>query len=94
MSAIANIYNATPTMEDWNLLQSITNRFLSIEERSQFDTTIHLFAMNMLANNHNKYMLQSLVMPIARFIADFTTRADAEQYDDHQLEKEILLCFG
>ena len=43
--------------------------------------------MNMLANNHNKYMLQSLAMPIARFVTDFTTRADAEQDDDHQLKK-------
>ena len=50
--------------------------------------------MNMLANNNNKYMLQSLAMPIARSVVDFTTRADVEQNDDHLLEKEILQCVG
>ena len=28
---LKNIYSATPTMEDWTLLQYRTNRFLSIE---------------------------------------------------------------
>ena len=51
---LTNIQNATPTLEDWNLLQSRTNTFLSTKERSEFDTTIHLFAINILAKNHNK----------------------------------------
>ena len=72
---LTNIHNATPTMEDWTLLHSRTNKFLSIEERSQFDTAIHLFATNMLANNQYKYMLQLLAMPITRSVADFTTGA-------------------
>ena len=37
-------------------------------------------------------MLQSLAMAIARFIADFTKRSDVEHEDDHQLDREILLC--
>ena len=91
---LTNIHNATPTLEDWNLLQYRTNTFLLAKERSEFDTSIHLFATNILAKNHNKYMLQSLAMPIARFIADFTKRSDVEHEDDHQLDQEILLCVG
>ena len=41
----------------------------------------------MLANNHNKYMLQLLAIPIARSVVDFTTRVDVEQDDDHQIKK-------
>ena len=37
-------------------------------------------------------MLQALAMPIARSIADLTDGSDAQQDDDHQLEKQILLC--
>ena len=37
-------------------------------------------------------MLQSLAMPIARSIADFTKHSDAEHEDDNQLDQEILLC--
>ena len=85
---LTNIHNATPTMEEWTLLQYRTNIFLSIEDLSQFDTTIHLFAMNILANNHNKYMLQSLAMPIARSVAD------AEQDDDHQLKNKNYYVLG
>ena len=50
--------------------------------------------MNMLAKTHNKYSLQSLATPIARSVAYFTTIPNANQDDDHQLEKEILICFG
>ena len=64
---LTNIHNATPTLEDWNLLQYRTNTFLLAKECSEFDTSIHLFATNILAKNHNKYMLQSLAMPIADF---------------------------
>ena len=39
-------------------------------------------------------MLQSLAIPIARSVINFTTRADVEQNDDHLLEKEILQCVG
>ena len=91
---LTNIYNATSTMEDWTLLKYKTNKFLSIEECSQFDTIIHLFATNMLVNNNYKYMLQSLAMPIARSIANFTTREDAKQNDDHQLEKKYHSVSG
>ena len=55
---------------------------------------MHIFATNILAKNHNKYMLQSLAMPIARSIADFTKCSEAEYEDDHQLDQEILLCVG
>ena len=81
-------------MEDWNLLQYRTNTFLLAKERSEFDTTIHLFATNILAKNHNKYMLQSLAMLIAMSIAYFTKRSDAEHEEDHHLNQEILLCVG
>ena len=39
-------------------------------------------------------MLQSLAMPIARSVTDFTKRSEAEYEDDHQLDQEILLCVG
>ena len=39
-------------------------------------------------------MLKELAMPIARSIAYFTSGSNAWQDDDHQLEKEILLCVG
>ena len=43
--------------------------------------------MNILANNHNKYMLQALAMPIAQSVADFTKVLDAQQDNEHQLGK-------
>ena len=52
------------------------------------------FVMTNRANNHNKYMPQAFNMPIARFVADFTNGLDAQQDDDHQLEKQISLCVG
>ena len=58
-----------------------TNRFLLAEKHSIFVTTIHIFAMNILANNHNKYMLQALVIPIAQSVADFTNGKDAQKDD-------------
>ena len=87
---LTNIHNATPTLEDWNLLQYRTNTFLLAKERLEFDTSIHLFATNILAKNHNKYMLQSLAMTIVRSIIDFTKRSHAEHEDNHQLDQEIL----
>ena len=55
-------HNATPTLKDWSLLFSRNNKYLSVEEHSKFGIEINLFAMNILANNHNKYMLQEIVM--------------------------------
>jgi ATP-dependent DNA helicase PIF1 len=91
---LTNIHNATPTIDDWNLLQSRTDIFLSIEERQRFDTSIHLFATNILVDNHNKFMLQSLNMPIARSVAELLGASEAHQQDDDQLEKHVLLCIG
>ena len=39
---LTNIHNATPTLEDWNLLQYRTNTFLSTKERSEFDTVMNI----------------------------------------------------
>jgi len=36
--------------------------------------------------------MESLHMPIARSIAEFTNGSKAHQQDDNQLEKHILLC--
>jgi hypothetical protein len=67
---LTNIHDATPKIDDWNLLHSRTCRFLSIEERQRFDTSIDLIATNILVENHNKIMLQSLNMSIARSSAE------------------------
>jgi ATP-dependent DNA helicase PIF1 len=91
---LANLHNATPTIDDWNLLQSRTDRFLSIEECLLFDSSIHLFATNILVDNHNKFMLQSLNKPIARSAAELLGASNAHHHDDDQLEKHILLCIG
>jgi ATP-dependent DNA helicase PIF1 len=89
---LTNIHNATPTIDDWSFLQSRTNIFLSIEECQSFGTSIHLFATNILVGNHNKFVLQSLNMPIARNFTELLGSSEAHQQDDDQLEKHVLLC--
>ena len=73
---------------------SRTNRLLSREEYSNFDTTIHLFATNILANNNNKYMLQALAIPITWYVTTFNNGSDAQQYYEHQVEKTNCYVWG
>ena len=71
-----------------------TNKLVSIEECQRFDTSIHLFATNILVDNHNKFMLQSMNMPIARSATKLLSDSITHQQDDDQLEKNVLLCIG
>ena len=73
---------------------SRTNRFLSREEYSNFDTRIHLFATNILANNHNKYMLQEFATLIVWSVKDFNNGSDAQQYFEHQVENKNCYVWG
>jgi hypothetical protein len=59
-----------------------------------FDSSIHLFATNILVDNHNRFMLQSLNKPIARSAAELLGASNAHHHDDDQLEKHVLLCIG
>jgi ATP-dependent DNA helicase PIF1 len=91
---LTNIRNASPLQEDWEILQSRTNTYLSTTECKDLDVAIHLFATNTLVYQHNKKMLQSLNRPIARCIAERLGCSISKEDDDHQLEQEILLCIG
>jgi len=53
-----NLRNATPTMEDCNLLMSRTNSFFSSDEQQDFNNSMHLYPTNLVVTLHNKQMLK------------------------------------
>lgn len=91
---MSNIRNSDPLIADWDLLMSRCDNNLSPEERSLFDSTIHLFPTNNSISLHNRCMLKSLNAPIARFVAEHTRKSFFDDPDDDQLEREVLLCPG
>ena len=91
---LANIRNANPTEDDWNLLMSRTDANMDGTESNTFSSAIHLFPTNSLVNVHNRSMLKSLGIPIARCVAEHTKNKDFSDADDDQLQQEVLLCPG
>jgi ATP-dependent DNA helicase PIF1 len=71
---LMNIRNAEPFFDDWELLMSRAGMDLPIEERSLFNSSLHLFPTNNLVDLHNRQMLKSLNSPIARCVAEHTRR--------------------
>jgi len=53
-----NVRDANPTLEDWKLLMTCTNRSLDSSTKEPFDKEIHMFAINEDVKNHNKLCLQ------------------------------------
>jgi hypothetical protein len=69
---LMNIRNVEPLFDDWELLMSWVDMNLPLEERSLFNSTLHLFPTNNLVNLHNRQMLKSLNSPIARCVVEHT----------------------
>ena len=63
-------------------------------EINNFKLEIHLFQMNTLVNVHNRCMLKSLGIPIARCIAENKKSKYFNDVDDEKLQQEVLLCPG
>ena len=81
-------------MDDWNLLMSRTDANMDGTESNTFNSKIHLFPMNTLVNVHNRCMLKSLGISIARCVAEHTKNKDFTDTDDDQLQQEVFLCPG
>ena len=73
-------------MDDWNILMSRIDANMDSIEINTFNLEIHLFPMNTLVNVHNRCMLKSLGIPIARCIAKHTNNKDFNDADDDQLQ--------
>ncbi|KAH9295198.1 hypothetical protein KI387_038786 [Taxus chinensis] len=91
---LTNIKNAEATIKDWSLLMSRTKSCMSTSEQSTFTTEKHLFAMKDLATRHNKQMLKSLHVPIARSEAEQSKHNFGSDINDTQLEQTVFLCIG
>jgi ATP-dependent DNA helicase PIF1 len=87
-----NIRNAEPSLEDWNLLMSRTNSFLSQDELCTFHASMHLFATNKLATQHNQQMLKFLNIPIALSNVEQRNNHVPSTFEDEQLDPKVLLC--
>jgi len=91
---LQNIRDANPTIDDYNILMSRTNSFLSEEEICSFHDSMHLFPINAQTMVHNKQMMKSLNTPIARSIAEDDNTYSSVSSKDEQLERIVLLCNG
>ena len=61
-------------------------------ESNNFSSKIHLFPTNSLVNVHNRCMLKSLGIPIARCIAEHTKNKYFSDADDDHLQQEVILA--
>ncbi|XP_057849653.2 uncharacterized protein LOC131060435 [Cryptomeria japonica] len=91
---LSNLQNATPTIEDWQLLMSRSSSSLTSAEQYIFLPSKHLFATNEMVSLHNKRMLLSLAKPIALSTAEQMKGLACSNPDDEQLQSNILLCIG
>ena len=69
---LTNIINEKPKVDDWNILMSLIDETIVSIEVNTFKLEIHLFPRNTLVNVHNRCMLKSLGIPIARSIIEHT----------------------
>lgn len=91
---LENIRNTIATLEDWNLLMSRTDFFLSPDELYPFKASMHLFVTNQLIALHIQQMLKSLHTPIALSNVEHNNSHVPSAVEDDQLERTVLLCSG
>ncbi|XP_057866341.2 uncharacterized protein LOC131073844 [Cryptomeria japonica] len=91
---LSDLRNATPTIEDWQLLMSRSSSSLTSVEQSVFLPSKHLFATNEMVSLHNKRMLLSLAKPVALSTAEQMKGLACSNPNDEQLQSNILLCIG
>ena len=83
---LTNIINANPTVDDWNILMSRTYANMDSIEINTFKSKIYLFPTNTLVNVHNRCMIKSLGIPIARYITEHTKNTDFNDANVEQLQ--------
>ena len=89
---LQNIRNVVPIKQDWETLMTRTKDNLNEKQNIDFDNSTHLFATNEHAIKHNRKMLKTLNLPIARSTARVVAHNSNEHIEDEQLPEEVLLC--
>ncbi|XP_057835128.1 uncharacterized protein LOC131045552 [Cryptomeria japonica] len=86
-----NLRNAQALQHDWQFLMCQTNATLTIQQKKDFDSSIHLFATNESARLHNRKMLKELNLPVALSLAKISKQTNTEYDTNEQLPLEVLL---
>ncbi|XP_057854335.2 ATP-dependent DNA helicase pfh1-like [Cryptomeria japonica] len=89
-----NIRNAQALQHDWQFLMCQTNATLTIQQKKDFNSSIHLFATNESARLHNRKMLKELNLPIALSLAKVGKQTNTEYDNNEQLPLEVLLSIN
>ncbi|XP_057815498.2 uncharacterized protein LOC131029117 [Cryptomeria japonica] len=86
-----NLRNAQALQHDWQFLMCQTNATLTIQQKKDFNSSIHLFATNESARLHNRKMLKELNLPVALSLAKIAKQTNTEYDTNEQLPLEVLL---
>ncbi|XP_057861034.1 uncharacterized protein LOC131069551 [Cryptomeria japonica] len=93
-TVLHNIRNAQALQHDWQFLMCQTNATLTIQQKKDFNSSIHLFATNESARLHNRKMLKELNLPVALSLAKVGKQTNTEYDNNEQLPLEVLLSIN
>ncbi|XP_059074747.1 uncharacterized protein LOC131874842 [Cryptomeria japonica] len=93
-TVLHNIRNAQALQHDWQFLMCQTNATLTIQQKKDFNSSIHLFATNESARLHNRKILKELNLLVALSLAKVGKQTNTEYDNNEQLPLEVLLSIN